>query len=147
MPGLISANPLSSVSQKHRPASSKPANNEQSTPLPAVAPGVSKEARAYEHHRQRVKKTAETANLRVRKLASATKQLSLSQPRAPVNKVRKGSRTSKDVGDADDVAVLDANYVEEQPQELISGRLEVSLADFVVTRKSRKGTGKCVSLL
>jgi len=106
--------------------------------MPTVMPGLSKETRAHEHHRQRLKKTAETANLRVRKLASATKQLSLSQPRTSANKVRKGSRSSGDVADVDDVPVYDANHVVEQP-ELISGRLEVSLADFVVTRKTRKG--------
>jgi hypothetical protein len=42
--------------------------------------------------------------------------------------------------DVDDVPVYDANHVEEQP-ESTSGSLEVSLADFVVTRKTRKGIG------
>jgi len=138
MPGIVSAKPHSSVGPKLRFAPPKPADNEQGTPVPAVIPGLSKETRAHEHHRQRLKKTTETANLRARKLASATKQLSLSQPRTSTNKVHKGSDSSEDVADVDDVPVYDANRVEEQP-ELISGRSEISLADFVVTRKTRKG--------
>lgn len=140
MPGIVSAKPHSSAGQKPRSARPKPADNEQGTPMPTVMPGLSKETRAHEHHRQRLKKTTETANLQARKLASVTKQLSLSQPRTSANKVRKGSRSSEDVADVDDVPVYDSNRVEERP-ELISGTLEVSLAEFVMTRKTRKGIG------
>lgn len=143
MPGILSVNPLSSNTQKLRPALSKPADNEQGTPLPAVALGVSKETRAYEHNRQRAKKTAETANLRVRKLAKATGHLPVShrQPRTPAKAVRKGSRSSEDVANVDDTPVIDAGHIEEQPQEVVSERLDVSLADFVMFRKGRKGIG------
>jgi len=140
MPGIVSAKPHSSVGPKLRSAPPKPADNEQGTPMHTAMPGLSKETRAHEHHRQRLKKTTETANLRARKLASATKQLSLSQPRISANKVRKGSHSSEDVANVDDIPVYEANHVEEQP-ESISGSLEVSLADFVVTRKTRKGIG------
>ena len=143
MPGIISVNPLSSISQKHRPAPSKLADKDQGTPLPAVALSVSKETRAYDHDRQRVKKTAETANLRVRKLAKATGHHpgSHRQPRTPAKAVRKGSRSSEDMADVDDTPVLDVRHIEEQPQELIGERLDVSLADFVMSRKGRKGVG------
>lgn len=145
MPGIISVNPRSSISQKHRPVPSKLADNEQGTPLPAVALGVSKETRAYEHNRQRVKKTAETANLRVKRLAKETRHLPGShwQPR-PAKAARKGpgSRSSEDVADVDNTPVLDYSHIEEQPQELIGGeRPDVSLADFVMSQKGRKGIG------
>ncbi|KAK2460104.1 hypothetical protein APHAL10511_007870 [Amanita phalloides] len=133
MHSLLSRTPSSALTP------SKAADNNHGSVLPTiVASNVSKEVRAYEHSRQRVKKTAETASLRVRKLASATKQLSLSHPRTPTNKVLKGTRISDDIADLDDPVVLDITHGDEQP-ELLKGRLEVSLADFIVTRKSRKG--------
>ena len=92
-----------------------------------------------------MKKTAETANLRVKKLAKETRHLPGShwQPR-PAKAARKGpgSRSSEDVADVDNTPVLDYSHIEEQPQELIGGeRPDVSLADFVMSQKGRKGIG------
>ncbi|KAF8634879.1 hypothetical protein AX15_000633 [Amanita polypyramis BW_CC] len=133
-----SVNPPSLASQKLCSMLSKAADGEQNTAPPPATSNVSKEVRAYEHHRRRVKKTAETANLRVRKLASATKQLSLSQPRTSTNKVRKGAGVFDDLLDLDIPAIFDAAQGDEQP-DLRRGKAEVSLADFVVARKNRKG--------
>lgn len=130
-----SSTPVSS--QARSPA----AKSEQTPAIVTPSPTTPKENREYEHHRQRVKKAAETANLRVRKLANATRQLSVSQPRAPPTKERKSSGVLVDVADLKDPLPDNGKDYEEEPVALHNGKFEVSLADFVVTRKSRKGTG------
>jgi len=115
------------------------ADAEQASETTSAISPASKEVREYEHHRQQVKKAAETANLRVRKLASATKQLSLSQPRTPTSKVRKGLGLLVDVADTDEPLPDTGKANKEEPQAPPERKLEVNLGDLIVTRKSRKG--------
>jgi len=123
-----------------KPSSPKADAEQASENTPAISP-TSKEVREYEHHRQQVKKAAETAKLRVRKLASATKQLSLSQPRAPTSKVRKGLGILVDVADPVEPLPDSGKANEEELQASPERKLEVNLGDLIVTRKSpsRKG--------
>ncbi|KAF8640583.1 hypothetical protein AX17_000245 [Amanita inopinata Kibby_2008] len=117
------------------------ATNERSSSYPAVASTNTKEVRAYEHQRQKVKKTAETANMRARKQANAIKHVF--QARTSSNKSQKSLSLVDDAVDFEDHALPDSHKGDEEELELHKVprlRHEVKLTDLIVTtRKSRKG--------
>lgn len=116
----------------------------------AVSPilSFSKDVRAYEHDRQRVKKAAELVKMRMRKSQSRAPRLHIfrKDDTVPSENVRRLKR--------EDVDILDVPLPTERKHldhwaepRLAEIRNEVKLVDLVVPRKPRKAIGTLVSPL
>jgi len=118
----------------------QPTQNLEKNRQGAISPtfSFSKDARAYEHDRQRVKKAAELVKMRMRKSQSKASKLHMLTT-VPSEKTKRLNREDVDIPDLPLPTESKhlAHWVEPRLTEI---RNEVKLADLIVSRKPRKST-------
>lgn len=121
--------------------------------LPLSKSNLEKDARTYEHERQRLRKAADFVKMRARKAQGAGWAGNKAHPGSPsvgnTAPSEKGRRLREEEGDDDDIEglVLSDSWKENMgvmsPVAEPPSRYEVRLADLIQSGKPRKPKGRC----